>query len=168
MSVDYTLEDGLSETLAAEFGLPIERILAWCAVLLGDFGDQQASLSLVLTRDETIRAINQEHRGKDSATDVLSFSQVEDPADAETAALPPAMLAAVGDGFPRYLGDIVVNMERARSQASQYGNDLIAETKRLLVHGFLHLLGHDHVHGGRQAAKMKREELRLAALLAEA
>ncbi len=103
-------------------------------------------LSLLLTDDEEIRGLNSRFRGKDRPTDVLSFPMDDDV----------------------LLGDIAVSMERARAQADEAGETLEAELARLLVHGLLHLLGYDHVHGGRQAAKMReREEFLLAELKEE-
>lgn len=113
-----------------------------------------ADLSIVLTDDETIRALNRDWRGKDRATDVLSFSQVEGEG--------PTM------GGPRMLGDVVISMETAARQAQMADRTLDAEICHLLVHGVLHLLGHDHVRGGAQARRMKAEERRVVARIAEA
>lgn len=110
----------------------------------------RAELSIVLTDDATIHELNRTWRGKDKATDVLSFSQVE------------------GEEFGAQntvLGDVIVSMDTAARQAEKYGWSLDEEMKRLLVHGILHLLGHDHVHGGHQARRMKLEETRLLKLL---
>ncbi len=108
-----------------------------------------AELSVVLTDDATIHALNRQWRNKDKPTDVLSFPQ----ADFERT---------------RVLGDVIISVETAARQAPRYGNDLTAEMDRLLVHGVLHLIGHDHIHGGPQAAKMKREEARVLKVLAKA
>jgi probable rRNA maturation factor len=96
-----------------------------------------------------MRALNNSWRGKDKSTDVLSFSQVEGMA------VPP--------GGPHLLGDVVISMPTAARQAVARGHTLEEEMARLLVHGILHLLGHDHVHGGWQAKKMRAEERRLLA-----
>lgn len=114
--------------------------------VLAGIGFADAELSIVLTDDPTIHALNKEWRHKDKPTDVLSFPQ----ADFERT---------------RVLGDVIISVETAARQAPRFGNDLPAELDRLLVHGILHLIGHDHVHGGPQARKMKREEERLLGLL---
>ena len=111
------------------------------------------TVHLSIVTDEEIRALNRQWRKKDKATDVLSFSQLESTDDD----LP---FVDVFPG-PKPLGDIIISYETALLQAEQIGHSLDEEYQRLIVHGFLHLLGHDHVHGGRQAAKMKREEERL-------
>ncbi len=77
----------------------------------------------LLTDDETLRRLNREFRAKDEPTDVLSFP------------------APSPDGG---LGDIAVSVDRAREQAAAYGHELSAELRILLLHGVLHLLGHDH------------------------
>ncbi len=93
-------------------------------------------LSLLITDDSEIRVLNKKFRARDAPTDVLSF-----PMD---------------DGV--LMGDIAVSMERARAQARDAGVSEDEELARLLVHGLLHLLGYEHVHGGRQAAKMRKQE----------
>jgi len=99
-------------------------------------------LSILVTGNERIRELNAEYRSIDRPTDVLSF-----PMDDES-----------------MLGDVVISLEKAAEQAARFGVTTEEETGRLLAHGVLHLLGYDHVNGGRQAAKMKRAEEFLLAL----
>lgn len=113
-----------------------------------DQGDADLSISLV--GDAKIRTLNRTHRGKDRPTDVLSF-----PLDP-----PPA-----GTGAPeRLLGDVVISLDTAARQAAEYGASLENEVYRLLIHGTLHVLGHDHEEPGERAA-MEAEERRLAAVI---
>ena len=103
--------------------------------------DREAEISVVLTDNQEIRALNAMHRGIDRATDVLSFPMfeydengelVEDFADEdETEAL--------------CLGDIVISLERAAEQAEEYGHSFAREVGFLTVHSMLHLLGYDHM-----------------------
>jgi len=60
------------------------------------------------------------------------------------------------------LGDVVISLETARRQAEESGMRVEEEVDRLLIHGFLHLLGYDHETGGREAARMRRRERALA------
>jgi len=90
--------------------------------------DPDADLSIVLTDDKKLRGLNRDYLGIDSPTDVLSFPASE--SDPETGA--------------RYLGDILISVPRAAKQAKAAGHDLQAEVQLLVVHGILHLLGHDH------------------------
>ncbi len=100
-------------------------------------GDASAVyISLVLTDDAGIAALNQEYRGIDAPTDVLSFPQHED--------IMVNALPAGPAGAPLLLGDIVVSLPRAEAQAQEYGHSRDRELGFLLVHGLLHLLGYDH------------------------
>ncbi len=113
-------------------------------ILLGlDLADAELSVSLV--GDAEIHALNKQWRHKDKPTDVLSFAHAE-------AGMP---------GPSHHLGDVVVSMDTAAVQAERIGHSLEDEVVRLLIHGVLHLVGYDHVHGGVQARNMKREEERL-------
>lgn len=109
-------------------GVDGRALVATAKKLLAAAGEPSSSLSLTLVNDAAIRGLNREHRGKDKATDVLSFSLVENgSASAE-----------------RLLGDVVISIETARRQASDYDASLQEEVYRLLIHGILHVLGHDH------------------------
>ena len=87
-----------------------------------------ADLTIVLTGDKQIQALDRNFLGKDIPTDVLSFPASE--TDPETGRL--------------YLGDIIISVPRAEAQSSAWGHSLEAELSLLVVHGVLHLLGHDH------------------------
>lgn len=89
---------------------------------------QDATLSILLTDDEQIRSLNRDYRGIDAPTDVLSFDvHTRDP---ESGYL--------------YLGELIISLPYAARQAAQKGHALEAEAQLLVVHGVLHLLGHDH------------------------
>lgn len=96
----------------------------------------QAELSLVLGDDAQLRDLNYRHLGIDAPTDVLSF---------------PAEATDPESGAP-YLGDVVISVERAAKQALRAGHSLEAELQLLVVHGVLHLLGHDHADPEPKAA----------------
>ena len=112
--------------------------------LLDAAGCPDATLSLSLVSDAEIRRLNRQFRGKDRATDVLSFPLHEPNANV--------------------LGDVVISVETARRQAAGYDATLEREIERLLIHGILHLLGHDH-HRDDERVAMEREERRLAAAI---
>jgi probable rRNA maturation factor len=92
------------------------------------------TLGLHLVSDDTIRALNQEHRDKDVHTDVLSFP-LHDPSGMRFV-LPP--------GQPINLGDVVVSYPRMLAQAAEYGHSTRRELGYLVAHGVLHVLGFDH------------------------
>ncbi len=104
-----------------------------------------------------MRALNHAHRGKDAPTDVLSFPLYE-PAAFERRGRTQPRAAVDGE---RMLGDIVISVDTARAQAAQYDAALERELERLLIHGVLHLCGHDHLAAGERRV-MEREERRLA------
>jgi probable rRNA maturation factor len=109
----------------------------------------KSELSIALVGDREIRELNRSYRKRDRATDVLSFSLV----DGEWA------------GFRgELLGDVVISVETAARQARSRHRSLNEETARLLIHGVLHLLGHDHELPG-ERRRMRAEERRLSAVL---
>lgn len=94
-------------------------------------------LSVTFVSDERIREINFEYRNKDYATDVISFA-LEEMGEDE--------VAIVGDNLPRVLGDIIISIEKTKEQAMEYGHSFDRELGFLALHGFLHLLGYDHMN----------------------
>ena len=94
---------------------------------------EENEVSLTLTNDETIHNLNREYRGIDRPTDVLSFAFRE--------ADEPEIINVEAN----VLGDIIISVERAQSQAEEYGHSLRREVVFLTVHGMLHLLGYDHM-----------------------
>lgn len=121
------------------------------AALLSASAMEERELSIVLTDDATIRRYNATWRGEDKTTDVLSFPMDEGEGG------PP------GGGGP--LGDVVLSLDTAAGQAEEHGHSLDDELTFLLVHGFCHLLGHDHAETD-EAAEMRAEEERLLAQVA--
>jgi len=93
--------------------------------------------NVIMVNDKDIRNLNKQYRGKDQPTDVLSFPLFE-PEE-----LKSAHIQGIVDHV-LYLGDIVISVDTARLQATEFGVQDVEELKRLLVHGFLHLLGFDH------------------------
>jgi probable rRNA maturation factor len=119
------------------------KVRSFTEAILRGLDVTRREISILLTTDAEIKELNSEYRGKDRPTDVLSFPMDD----------------------PLLIGDVVISVERATSQALQYGAREDEELARLLAHGTLHLLGFDHENGGRQAAKMKRKEEELWELL---
>ena len=113
--------------------------------VLSAIGEGRAELSIALVDDPEIRTLNEEWRGRDQATDVLSFSQIEGGFD---------------DHRGRLLGDVVISVETAAAQAAERHRSLDETVTRLLIHGVLHLVGHDHEEDD-EARRMQAEERRL-------
>ncbi len=118
------------------------------ATLLAEGVDFDCELSLTYTDNAGIRALNGEYRGKDAATDVLSFPMF-DTASEEICAV---------DGEPAVLGDIVISLERAAEQAQTYGHSFEREVAFLCVHSVLHLLGYDHERAEAEDKLMREKQ----------
>jgi len=119
-------------------------------------GLPDCEFSLTLTSDASIRKLNRDYRGKDRATDVLSFSQLEERGRAR---IDPRKIRNV-EGMP--LGDVVISIDTALAQAREYGLAPEERLRALLIHGFLHLLGYDHERSASAARKMFARERALA------
>ena len=117
-------------------------------------------VDVLLTDDEGIHAINLSERGVDSPTDVLSFPMFDlRPGDKPTEAdIEP------GSGLVP-LGDMVLNLDRIRSQGEEYGHGEKRECAYLAVHSVLHLLGYDHLDEGPMKAQMREREEAILAML---
>jgi probable rRNA maturation factor len=105
----------------------------------------RSELSVALVDDAEIAELNEQYRGKSGPTDVLSFSLVE---------------GDHSDHRGRLLGDVVISVETAAAQARERHRSLDEELARLLIHGVLHLLGHDHLEAD-ERRRMWAEQRRL-------
>lgn len=132
-------------TIPTGMRLLIRRSCA--AVLENQNFKDPAEVVVTFVDDERIHELNNEFRGVDKATDVLSFPLGENgeyDLNPETNAL--------------QLGDIVISVEHALKQSVEYGHSFEREMSYLTVHSMLHLLGFDHVNGGIEAVKMRDTE----------
>jgi probable rRNA maturation factor len=117
---------------------------------------KEASVSVVFTDDATVHELNREYRGVDRPTDVLSFGLSNmaaadgDEQDIPGFVLPPDSALE--------LGEIVISQETAARQASEHGRALDHELAHLVVHGVLHLLGHDHAEPEEEVRMRARED----------
>lgn len=111
----------------------LRRLVKRAVLAVLDFEDfgRRAEVSVTFTDNEGIHALNREYRNVDRSTDVLSFP-LSDGEDYDT------------DGDAVLLGDIVISLERAQTQAEEYGHSFEREVAFLTVHSMLHLLGYDH------------------------
>ena len=120
------------ETLTVEENL-LEEILRAADIVGEIYGVENSELSITLTDDKNIHALNKKYRGIDRATDVLSFAfrESDEP-------------EVIGADF-EILGDVIISLERAKVQAEEFGHSFLREIIFLEVHGLLHLLGYDHI-----------------------
>ena len=144
----------IEPTIQARFGRLLRRkalsaLLKDAATAVG----LERGVSVLLTGDEAIRKLNRDFRGKDKATDVLSFPAAE-----------PL------NGHRRLAGDLAVSVETAARQAEEFGHPLATELQILVLHGLLHLGGYDHETDEGQMARREaalRRRLGLGAGLIE-
>ncbi|WML30665.1 rRNA maturation RNase YbeY [Neobacillus sp. OS1-32] len=131
------LIDTMDETkeLTEQQLLEIERLLNFAAQKQNI--KEHSEVSVTFVTNERIQEINREYRDKDAPTDVISFA-MEEMGEGEVEVL--------GAGLPRVLGDIIISVPKAKEQAAEYGHSFARELGFLAVHGFLHLLGYDHMN----------------------
>ena len=114
-----------------------------------DIGSE-VELGLLITDDETVRKLNQEYRGVDEPTDVLSFALVERKAGSSPFITPP-------DGL-LHLGEVVISYPQAVRQAEENKHKVEEEVALLVIHGVLHLLGYEHDEPAREREMRALEE----------
>nr|WP_144920429.1 rRNA maturation RNase YbeY [Paenibacillus bovis] len=124
-----------TEHLSEETLHLVENILQYAAEI--EKIEEDAELSVTFVTNNAIQEINKSYRGKDYATDVISFALEE---------LGEDEIIIKGVEMPRFLGDIIISIEKAQEQAAEYGHSFDREIGFLAVHGFLHLLGYDHMN----------------------
>lgn len=105
---------------------------------------REVEVGVTLLDDAGIRELNRRYRGKDAPTNVLAFPMGEEE--------PPVLL----------LGDVVISVETARSEAEEEGKEIEEKLAHLVVHGVLHLLGYDHETDAEEALMREKEEAVLA------
>ena len=113
--------------------------------VLSAIGESRSELSIALVDDSQIRELNARWRNRQRSTDVLSFSQIE---------------GDFADHRSGLLGDVVISVETAAAQAASSHRGLDQVVTRLLIHGVLHLIGHDH-EKDEEALRMRSEERRI-------
>ena len=104
-------------------------------------------INVVLTTPENIRNINKEQRNIDKETDVLSFPMFE-----------KEEIGQVPDNQFDVLGDIVISIDKVKEQAKEYGHSFERELSYMVVHGFYHLIGYDHMEEQDKVKMREREE----------
>ena len=140
-------------TFTPELDKIVQTAVATTLEVVGGGDDTDFEVSILITDNEGIHAINKEYREIDAPTDVLSFPILEFDDDG-------VMIEESGDydGDFLLLGDIVISLERAKAQAEEYGHSLEREVGFLAVHSTLHLLGFDHMEEPYASVMRSREE----------
>ncbi|MCL6634701.1 MAG: rRNA maturation RNase YbeY [Peptococcaceae bacterium] len=139
------LVSNLQEEVAVDDGLAGFLAGVARAVLKSEGYGDEAEVSLVFVDDAYIQGLNQQYRGVDGPTDVLSFAMQEgEPMPGEEEEI--------------ILGDVVISLQAAERQAREYGHSFRREAAYLTVHGVLHLLGYDHQEEEERRIMRRKEE----------
>ena len=133
-----------------EYEKIVKKVLTHC------FKEEQLentklSITIILTTPENIRKINKEYRNVDKATDVLSFPIFEKDELSQK-------LQENDFVYEDMLGDIMISMERVKEQAEEYEHSFEREFSYMLVHGFYHLMGYDHIQEEDKKIMRPKEE----------
>ena len=133
----------------------VERTANALAKLAPELANPRLAASILFADDAEVQALNREWRGKDKPTNVLSFPMLERE----------DLLDISPDGPPELLGDIALALETCGREAAEKGLSLEQHATHLIVHGLLHLAGHDHEISDEHARKMEQLEIKTLALL---
>ncbi len=125
----------------------INKVLEEC-FLVEEMENSKLYIDITLTNPENIRKLNNEYRNIDKETDVLSFpmfekQEIDDIKNVE---------------HEESLGDIVISIERVKEQAVEYGHSFERELAYMVVHGFYHLMGEDHIEEADKEIMRAKEE----------
>ncbi len=126
---------------------------------------KKTSVHLQITDDDTIHEVNREYRDVDRATDVLSFPTVSYPTGHTAGSAEKALMQSWdAESGSVFLGDILISMDHAREQATEYGHSLEREVAYLFTHGLFHLMGYDHMTDEEKRPMRAMEEKVLTAI----
>ncbi|WP_165996778.1 rRNA maturation RNase YbeY [Bacillus sp. Cs-700] len=132
LTIDFIDE---TETLKQDQLEMLEKLLSHAAKEEGV--EDGSEVSIMFVNNERITEINRDYRGKDQPTDVISFA-LDDEEEGDD----PIVF---NEQIPHLLGEIVISVPKIEEQAADYGHSFERELGFLCVHGFLHLLGYDHM-----------------------
>jgi len=146
MEINFILDEEFQEYLDSSWLYSIAEQV----ITIQSIGNN-IEMGLVITTQERIQELNKKYRGKDTPTDVLSFTML--PESVSTVELgfinPP-------DGI-KHLGEVIISYPQAIKQAEEHGHSMKRELAILVIHGVLHLLGYDHIED-KQAQDMEAKE----------
>lgn len=154
-------EKEVEDELGFDYEELLKKVIA--EAIISERCPYPCEINLTLTDNDGIRTLNQEFRGLDVPTDVLSFPMVEyeRPGDFSNLDSPLAKNTHFNlESGELLLGDIVISVERAQEQAVEYGHSLEREIAFLTAHSMLHLMGYDHMEDQeREIMEEKQEQI---------
>ncbi|MFG6114293.1 rRNA maturation RNase YbeY [Halobacillus sp. MO56] len=125
----------------------IQRLLKFAAEK--EEVQNEAEISVNFVDNKEIQILNRNYRQKDTPTDVISFAMQEEG---------EGEIRVIGEEIPVVLGDIVISVDKAKEQAEEYQHSLERELGFLALHGFLHLLGYDHLEEEDEKKMFQKQE----------
>ena len=138
-----------------EYEKTISKVLEEC-FKVENLPNDKLLVSITLTNPENIRKLNSEYRNIDKETDVLSFPMFE-----------KEELVDFQSNCQEVLGDIIISIDRVKEQAEEYGHSFQRELSYMVVHGFYHLMGYDHMEEQDKIQMRAKEEEVLSVLKIE-
>lgn len=153
LTLDIDIDSAWPED--TDWAVLASRAAQAAANLVPELGHPRIEVSLIFTGDAEIRQLNHAWRGKDQATNVLSFPMLERG----------DLLALVQDGPPVLLGDIALACETCGREAHTKRVSVADHAAHLIIHGLLHLAGHDHERSPDDAEAMEALEIKALASL---
>lgn len=136
-----------TESLPTEYIELLEQLIQFTAEK--ENIDKNAEVSINFVHNDEIKSLNRDYRHQDKVTDVISFAMQERLKDE---------MEIVGADIPVVLGDIIISVDKAKEQAADYNHSFERELGFLAVHGFLHLLGYDHMDEDEEKIMFHRQE----------
>ncbi len=136
-----------------EYEKLINKVISKC-FNIENLEDSKLYISITLTTPENIRKLNKKFRNVDKETDVLSFPMFEKEEISNLKNLE----------YEEALGDIVISVDRVEKQAEEYGHSFERELAYMVVHGFYHLMGEDHIEENDKKQMREKEEKVLESL----
>ncbi|WP_337018993.1 rRNA maturation RNase YbeY [Oceanobacillus massiliensis] len=139
-----------TKTVAADYIDLLQRLLDFAAEKEGI--SKEAEMSVNFVDNKEIQELNRNYRQKDTPTDVISFA-MQESVEGEL-----EVIDLIGEDMPLTLGDIVISVDKAKEQAIDYDHSYERELAFLTLHGFLHLLGYDHMNKHDEEIMFKRQD----------
>ncbi len=136
-----------------EYEKVVQKVLTEC-FKVEVLENSKLYISITLTNPENIRKLNNEYRNIDKETDVLSFPMFEKE----------EIDSIRNFEYEEALGDIIISIERVKEQAEEYGHSFERELAYMVVHGFYHLMGEDHIEEDDKKIMREKEEKVLSKL----
>lgn len=136
-----------TNTVTADYVDLIDRLIQYAADAEEITGE--AEMSITFVDNSEIQIINRNYRQKDAPTDVISFAMQEEGEGEQQ---------IIGAEIPIVYGDIIISVDKAKEQAEEYEHSVERELGFLALHGFLHLLGYDHMNEADEKKMFGRQE----------